>query len=77
MLAQRHAHQLRPDNRHGRLYPLRPSRSFADAILHEWVVVGKQDVASIDVVALYAIADSLPDAQLGISITFSDETAVG
>ncbi len=37
--------------------------------LHEWVVVGKQDVASIDVAALYAIADSLPDASLDISIT--------
>jgi hypothetical protein len=73
MLAQRHT--ISYDRTTGQVdYTLRPSRSFADAILHEWVVVGKQDISSLDVTALYAIADSLSDEQLGyFDYTFSDE----
>ncbi len=55
-------------------FALRPSRSFADAVLHEWVIIGKQDPSRLDLPSLYAIKDSLPDAQLGyFDWTFSDE----
>lgn len=54
-------------------YTLRASRAFADAVLHEWVMVAKQDVNRIDVPTLYAISDRLSDSQLGyFDYTFSD-----
>ncbi|HBW0040678.1 TPA: MoaD/ThiS family protein [Klebsiella aerogenes] len=73
MLAQRHT--ISYDRTTGQIdYTLRPSRSFADAALHEWVIIGKQDVASIDAATLYAIADSIPVPELGyFDYTFSDE----
>ncbi len=73
MLAQRHT--ISYDRTTGKIdYTLRPSRSFADAALHEWVIIGKQDVASIDVATLYAIADSISVPELGyFDYTFSDE----
>jgi len=56
-------------------YTLRASRSFADAVLHEWVMVGKQDVSRLDVAALYSYFDGLSDPQLGyFDWTFSDAT---
>ncbi|MEB5922713.1 host specificity factor TipJ family phage tail protein [Franconibacter daqui] len=54
-------------------YTLRASRSFADAVLHEWVMVAKQDVNRLDLATLYAIADSIADPQLSyFDYTFSD-----
>ena len=54
-------------------YTLRASRSFADAVLHEWVVIGKQSPERLDIAALYSISASLPDPQLGyFDWTFSD-----
>lgn len=54
-------------------YTLRSSRSFADAVLHEWVVVAKQDVYRLDLPTLYAIADSISNTQLSFfDYTFSD-----
>jgi hypothetical protein len=68
MLAQRHT--ISYDRATGQIdYTLRPSRSFADAALHEWIVIGKQDISSIDVATLYAIADSITVPELGTSIT--------
>lgn len=54
-------------------YTLRASRSFADAVLHEWVMVSGQDAGRLDLPALYAISDSLSDKRLGyFDYTFSE-----
>jgi len=55
-------------------YSLRPSRSFADAVSHTWLIMGEQPVSTIDLYELYRISVNISPAEYGyFDYTFDDE----